>query len=458
VVSLELRRRRWLAMTDRELRGRVADRSARVAVIGCGYVGLPLAIAFADVGFTVTAVDVDASKIASLREGRSYIDDVNSGALKKHVDVGRLLPTTDYEELRHVDVVFVSVPTPFDRAKQPDLSFVTAAAEGIAPRLRRGQLVILESTTYPGTTEDVLRPILERSGFVAGKDFYLAFSPERIDPGNKRFRIENTPKVVGGVDPVSTALAVMVLEQVIPGGQVRAVSSARAAELTKLLENTFRAVNIALVNELAMLCDRMRIDVWEVIDAAATKPYGFMPFYPGPGVGGHCIPVDPYYLSWKAREYDFHTKFIELAAETNLAMPFFTAERIHRLLDGSGKALAGAKILAIGAAFKPNIGDARGSAAIRVMEILHTRGAEIRYHDPHVAKVRLGHSLFDGGSSSTTIECVPLDDAQLGWADCVVLLVAHSAVDIEHVLAKSVLLFDAVNATRGHARVGVERL
>jgi UDP-N-acetyl-D-glucosamine dehydrogenase len=445
-------------MTEGDLRGRLADRSARIAVIGCGYVGLPLAVAYADVGFTVTALDVDERKIASLREGRSYIDDVSSAAVKKHVEARRLLPTTDYDELRQADVVFVSVPTPFDRAKQPDLAFVTAAAEGIAPRLQRGQLIILESTTYPGTTDDVLRPILERAGLVAGRDFYLAFSPERIDPGNTRFRIENTPKVVGGVDPASTALAVLALEQVIPGGQVRAVSSARAAELTKLLENTFRAVNIALVNELAMLCDRMRIDVWEVIDAAATKPYGFMPFYPGPGVGGHCIPVDPYYLSWKAREYDFHTKFIELAAETNLAMPFFTAERIHRLLDGSGKSLAGAKILVIGAAFKPNIGDDRGSAAVRVMEILRSRGAEIRYHDPHVPKVRLGLALFDGGSGSATLECVPLDDAQLEWADCVALLVAHSGVDMDRVFAKSRLVFDAVNATRGRPREGVERL
>ena len=445
-------------MTQRDLRARLADRSARIAVIGCGYVGLPLAVAYADVGFTVTALDVDERKIASLRDGRSYIDDVSPGAVRSHVEAGRLLPTSDYDELRQADVVFVSVPTPFDRAKQPDLAYVTAAAEGIAPRLQRGQLVILESTTYPGTTDEVLRPILEHAGLVAGRDFFLAFSPERIDPGNTKFRIENTPKVVGGVDPASTALAVTALEQVIPGGQVRAVSSARAAELTKLLENTFRAVNIALVNELAMLCDRMRIDVWEVIDAAATKPYGFMPFYPGPGVGGHCIPVDPYYLSWKAREYDFHTKFIELAAETNLAMPFFTAERIHRLLDGSGRALAGAKVLVIGAAFKPNVGDDRGSAAVRVMEILRSRGGEIRYHDPHVPKVRIGLALFGGGSAFASLESVPLDDEQLEWADCVAVLVSHAGVDIERVLARSRLVFDAVNATRGRPRRGVERL
>ncbi len=445
-------------MTEPSLRRALADRSAGIAVIGCGYVGLPLAIAFADVGFTVTALDADERKVRSLRDGVSYISDVPSEAVAKHIGAGRLLPTTDYDDLRQADVVFVSVPTPFDRAKQPDLGYVTAAAEGIAARLRRGQLIILESTTYPGTTDEVLRPILERSGLLAGRDFYLAFSPERIDPGNARYRIENTPKVVGGVDPASTALAVETLEQVIPNGQVRAVSSARAAELTKLLENTFRAVNIAFVNELAMLCERMRIDVWEVIDAAATKPYGFMPFYPGPGPGGHCIPVDPYYLSWKAREYDFHTKFIELAAETNLAMPFYTAERIHRLLDGAGRSLAGAKILVVGAAFKPDIGDDRGSAAIRVMEILRSRGAEIRYHDPHVPKVHLALAIFESGAGSVALDGVPLDDAQLAWADCVALLVAHSHVDVDHVLARSRLVFDAVNLTRGRERAGVERL
>src|SRR5687768_1069026 len=417
-------------MTEADLRARLVDRSARIAVIGCGYVGLPLAVAYADVGFTVTALDVDERKIASLRDGRSYIDDVSSDAVRKHVEARRLLPTTDYDQLRQADVVFVSVPTPFDRAKQPDLAFVTAAAEGIAPRLQRGQLIILESTTYPGTTDDVLRPILERAGLVAGRDFYLAFSPERIDPGNTRFRIENTPKVVGGVDAASTALAVMALEQVIPGGQVRAVSSARAAELTKLLENTFRAVNIALVNELAMLCDRMRIDVWEVIDAAATKPYGFMPFYPGPGVGGHCIPVDPYYLSWKAREYDFHTKFIELAAETNLAMPFFTAERIHRLLDRASRSLGGARVLVIGAAFKRDVNDDRGSAAIRVMEILASEGADVRYHDPFVPEIRVRRTPFAVGGDLVALRSVALDKAELAGADVVALLVGHTSLDL----------------------------
>src|SRR2546430_9995074 len=304
-------------MTADALRKAIDDKSARVGVIGCGYVGLPLAVAYAKAGYSVVGVDVDAERVRKLCAGESYIQDISSKVLGAEVKAGRFTATTDYEALRKANIVFVAVPTPFDRAKQPDLRYVTKAAEGIAAILKKGQLVVLESTTYPGTTDEVMRPILERSGLRAGVDFYLAFSPERIDPGNKTFGIENTPKVVGGIDSESTALAAEALQQ-ITKGRIHTVSSARVAELTKLLENTFRAVNIALVNELAMLCDRMGIDIWEVIDAAATKPYGFMPFYPGPGVGGHCIPVDPYYLSWKAREFDFHTKFIELAAETNL--------------------------------------------------------------------------------------------------------------------------------------------
>jgi UDP-N-acetyl-D-glucosamine dehydrogenase len=335
---------------------------------------------------------------------------------------------------------------------------VTQAAEGIAAILQKGQLVVLESTTYPGTTDEVMRPILERSGLRAGTDFYLAFSPERIDPGNKTFGIENTPKVVGGIEAESTALAAAAL-QVITKGSIKTVSSARVAELTKLLENTFRAVNIALVNELAMLCDRMDIDIWEVIDAAATKPYGFMPFYPGPGVGGHCIPVDPYYLSWKAREYDFHTKFIELAAETNLAMPFFTVGRIRKQLNDAGLPLRGSRILVLGASFKKDIDDARESAAIRVMEILNSEGALVEYHDPHVPTVRLANPIFASNGHHETLRSVALDTARLEQADCVVILVAHSLVDYRAVLQGAARVFDAVNATRGHdGHAQVERL
>lgn len=442
-----------------DLRRRIDDRSARIAVIGCGYVGLPLAVAFARAGFGVVAIDVDTRRVESIRAGKSYILDVADDTLREHVEQGRLKATEDFDALRQVDVIFVSVPTPFDRAKQPDLRFVVAAAEGIASRLRPGQLVVLESTTFPGTTDEVLRPILERTGLRAGADFALAFSPERIDPGNRAFQIHNTPKVVGGVDRPSTELAAAVLRTVITDGRVHAVSSARAAELTKLLENTYRAVNIALVNELAVLCDRMGIDVWEVIEAASTKPYGFMPFFPGPGVGGHCIPVDPYYLSWKAREYDFHTKFIELAAETNLEMPFFTAARIRRQLSAADRPLHGARILALGASFKRDIDDARNSAAIRVMEILRSEGALIEYHDPFVPEVSLARSLYatDGGAES--IRSVPLTAERVRAADLVAILVAHSQVDYPMVLAEAPLVFDAVNATKGAGvRPNLERL
>lgn len=441
-----------------DLRRAIKDRAAHIAVIGCGYVGLPLALSFAKAGYRVSAVDVNTERVRRLCAGDSYIRDVPSDALVEQVKAGRFSATTDYGTLREADVIFVAVPTPFDRAKQPDLSYIIQAAEGIAAVLRKGQLVVLESTTYPGTTDEVMRPILERSGLRAGADFYLAFSPERIDPGNKTFRIENTPKVVGGIDAESTALASAAL-QVITTGRIHAVSSARVAELTKLLENTFRAVNIALVNELAMLCDRMGIDVWEVIEAAATKPYGFMPFYPGPGVGGHCIPVDPYYLSWKAREFDFHTKFIELAAETNLGMPFFTVERIRKQLSDAGRPLRGSRVLVLGAAFKKDIDDARESAAIRVMEILHAEGAIVEYHDPYVPSVRLASPIFASNGRHESLSSVPLDDGRLRKADCVVILVGHSSVDYAAVVREAPRVFDAVNATRGQeGRAQIERL
>ena len=440
------------------LRKAIADRSACISVIGCGYVGLPLAVGFAKSGYGVIAVDVDPERVRKLGAGESYIGDVPSDAVAAEVKAGRFTATMDYGALRKAHIIFVAVPTPFDRAKQPDLSYIISAAESIAAVLQKGQLVVLESTTYPGTTDEVMRPILERSGLHAGVDFYLAFSPERIDPGNKMFGIENTPKVVGGIDPESTGLAAAAL-QVITKGRIHTVSSARVAELTKLLENTFRAVNIALVNELAMLCDRMGIDIWEVIDAAATKPYGFMPFYPGPGVGGHCIPVDPYYLAWKAREYDFHTKFIELAAETNLAMPFFTVARIRKQLNDAGRSLRDSRVLVLGASFKKDIDDARESAAIRVVEILKAEGALVEHHDPHVPAVRLASPLFGSNGDHHTLRSVELDAKRLRQSDCVVILVAHSAVDYTAVLREASLVFDAVNATRGRdGQAQVERL
>jgi UDP-N-acetyl-D-glucosamine dehydrogenase len=445
-------------MSASDLHERIRSRAARVGVVGCGYVGLPLSQAFADAGYTVVGIDIDAHRVEALNRGVSHILDVAGEILQHNISAGRFSATTDFAAARDLDVVFISVPTPFDRAKQPDLSYIVAAARGIAPYLHSDQLIVLESTTFPGTTDEVLRPILEAGGLVAGRDFYLAFSPERIDPGNKKYKIHNTPKVVGGVDPESTKLAVFALEQVITVGGVHAVSSARAAELSKLLENTFRAVNIALVNELAMLCDRMDIDLWEVIDAAATKPYGFVPFYPGPGVGGHCIPVDPYYLSWKAREFDFHTKFIELAAETNLEMPFFTAARIQRLLNERGHSIKDANVLVLGVTFKPDIDDARNSAAIRVMEVLRSEGACIEYHDPFAGRISLADRLYDP-EARTTLESVELTTERLAKADCVAILVAHSAIDYDVVMGHATLVFDAVNAIRGRRGTAtVERL
>ena len=445
-------------MTADALRQAIADRTANVGIVGAGYVGLPLALSFAKAGYKVRVVDVDAERVRRLCAGESYIRDVSSEALAAQVKAGRFDATTNYAALSDADIIFVAVPTPFDRAKQPDLRYIVQSAESISAILHPGQLIVLESTTYPGTTNEVMRPILERNGLRAGVDFYLAFSPERIDPGNKTYTIENTPKVVGGIDAESTSLATAAL-QVVTEGHVHPVSSARVAELTKLLENTFRAVNIALVNELAMLCDRMQIDIWEVIEAAATKPYGFMPFYPGPGVGGHCIPVDPYYLSWKAREFDFHTRFIELAAETNLGMPFFTVGRIRKQLNDAGVSLRGANVLVLGAAFKKDIDDARESAAIRVMEILNAEGAAVVYHDPFVPSVRLATPIFGSDGQHVALRSVALDDARLRATDCVVILVAHTALDYDKILGAAPRVFDAVNATRGKkGRAQVERL
>jgi len=434
-----------VTMTPALLSSRISSRTARVAVIGLGYVGLPLAVAFARAGFPVVGVDVDEKKVAALNAGRSYIGDVSDEDLRPHVASGRLRATTDYDALREADAIFICVPTPYDAQRAPDLSFIRAAAEGIRPRLRPGQLVVLQSTTYPGTTEEVVQPILEASGLRAGVDFYLAFSPERIDPGNKQWSAYNTPKVVGGVDPESTRLACDLLAQM--GAPVHPVSSPRAAEMTKLLENIFRSVNIALVNELALLAERMGIDFWEVIEAAKTKPFGFMPFYPGAGVGGHCIPVDPYYLSWKAREYDFYTKFIELAAEVNQAMPYHAVDLVAEALSQDGLPLKGARVLVLGVAFKPDVDDPRNSPAERVIELLLARGAEVRYHDPYIPRFAVGGDVFY--RPNCTLDSVPLTDEELASADCVVIVTGHRSVDYARVVQKARCVVDCCNATRG---------
>jgi UDP-N-acetyl-D-glucosamine dehydrogenase len=430
------------------LEQKIARKTARICVIGLGYVGLPLAIEFARAGFPVVGLDLDAHKIATLAEGASYIPDVKSADVKRLVSRQRFTPTTDYDALRDVDVIFICVPTPFDRMKAPDLQPVIGATKGIAPRLRKDQLVILQSTTYPGTTEEVCLPILETSGLRAGKDFHLAFSPERIDPGatsSQGWNVKNTPKVLGGLTPRCTALAKALLVHLTP--QVHVVSSPRAAEMTKLLENIFRSVNIALVNELALLSQRMGIDIWEVIDAAKTKPFGFMPFYPGAGVGGHCIPVDPYYLSWKAREYDFYTKFIELAAETNQGMPFHVVKLVEEALNQHRKALKGARVLVLGVAFKRDIDDARNSPAERVIELLLDRGAQVSYHDPYVPIFRVGDDVFR--RDPTLLRSIPLTRDALRQSDAVVIVTAHSRVNYRRVVAAAPLIVDTANATHG---------
>jgi UDP-N-acetyl-D-glucosamine dehydrogenase len=427
------------------LAAKIVDKSARVAVIGLGYVGLPLAVGFAKAGYRVLGLEVDERKAAALNGGKSYIQDVDSSELMSMVQAGRLSATIDYDLLRDIDAIFICVPTPFDAMKAPDLSYIDQATRSIASRLKAGQLVILQSTTYPGTTEEFVLPILEESGLRAGKDFHLAFSPERINPGDRQFTVENTPKVVGGLTPHCTELARLLLAHLF--AHVHVVTSLRAAEMSKLLENIFRSVNIALVNELALLSERMGIDIWEVIEAAKTKPFGFMPFYPGPGVGGHCIPVDPYYLSWKAREYDFYTKFIELAAEVNQTMPYHVVDLVAQALGREGKPLDKAQVLILGVAFKRDIDDARNSPAERIIELLLNRGAQVNYSDPYVPHYRVGRDVFC--PSERWLDSVDLTEATLAAADCVVIVAGHERVEYAQVVQHAHLIVDAVNATSG---------
>jgi UDP-N-acetyl-D-glucosamine dehydrogenase len=427
------------------LAAKITDKTARLAIIGLGYVGLPLATGFAKTGYHVLGLDVDQDKIAALNEGRSYIQDVESSDVAAMVRAGRLSASDDYDLLRGVDAILICVPTPFDAMKAPDLTYIEAAANGIASRLQSGQLVVLQSTTYPGTTEECVLPILEQSGLRAGEGFYLAFSPERINPGDEHYSVENTPKVVGGVTARCTELARQLLAQLF--AHVHVVSSPKSAEMSKLLENIFRSVNIALVNELALLSERMGIDIWEVIEAARTKPFGFMPFYPGPGVGGHCIPVDPYYLSWKAREYDFSTKFIELAAEVNQAMPYHVVDLAARALNQQGRSIHGARVLILGVAFKRDIDDARNSPAERIIELLLNRGAQVSYSDPYVPRYRVGRDVFLRGEH--WLESVGLTEETLAGADCVIIVAGHQVVDYDRVLQLAPLVVDTVNVTQG---------
>ena len=405
-----------------------------VAIIGAGYVGLPLAQVFADAGRSVLLVDVSAERVAQLNRGESYIEDVPSAKLRQLVEERDLRATTDYDELREADAILIALPTPLSKQREPDLSIVRAATEQIATRLRAGHLVVLESTTYPGTTRDEILPILERgSGLTAGVDFHLAYSPERVDPGRLDHTTKNVPKVVGGVNEASTDAAAALYGGAID--TIHRVSSPEAAELTKLLENIFRSVNIALVNELAQLCDRMGIDIWEVVDAAATKPFGFMRFEPGPGLGGHCIPIDPFYLTWKAREYDFSTRFIELAGEVNQNMPYYCRSRVSQALNhGAGKSLSGSRILVLGVAYKADISDMRESPAVKLIQLLDNAGADVSYHDPHVP------SYEEHGTVLTSVALDP------GAFDAVVIATAHSEIDYARLVEDARLVVDLRNA------------
>jgi UDP-N-acetyl-D-glucosamine dehydrogenase len=416
---------------------KIESRQARIAVIGLGYVGLPLAVEIAAAGFTVIGYDKSAEKVDSVRRGISYIKDVPEEALAPHVKAGRITATTDPTCLAQADAVVICVPTPLNKSRSPDNSYIVAAADALLPHLHPGMLVVLESTTFPGFTREVLLPRLSESGLVVGRDFFLAFSPERVDPGNARFQTKNTPKVVGGTTPVCLemiqALYGEIMERLVP------VSSTDAAEMVKLLENTFRAVNIGLVNEVAIMCEKLGLDTWEVIDAAATKPFGFMPFYPGPGLGGHCIPVDPLYLSWKMRTLKYEARFIDLADQINTRMPEIVVSRLQDALNDRSQAVRGSRLLVLGVAYKKDIDDVRESPALDVIELLQGKGARVEYHDPHVPTVRIGtHRLAS----------VPL--ANLASYDAILILTDHSAIDYARLCQEARLLVDTRNATRPH--------
>jgi UDP-N-acetyl-D-glucosamine dehydrogenase len=405
-----------------------------IAIIGAGYVGLPLAVAFGQAGRRVHCIDTDPDKVAAIGQGRSYISDVSSDHLAGLTGTGLLTAGTDFAAVAETAAILICVPTPLSENREPDVSIIAAAAAAIAPHLQRGQLVVLESTTYPGTTRELVAPLLEQSGLSAGSDFHLAMSPERIDPGRTDHTVRTTPKVVGGLTAAcaerARELYAVCVDTIVP------VSSPDAAELVKLLENIFRSVNIALVNELAMLCERLGLDVWEVIDAAATKPYGFMRFTPGPGLGGHCIPIDPFYLSWRARQFDFQTEFIELAGKVNTSMPYFCAERVSQALNEVRKPVRGSRVLVLGVSYKPDVGDVRESPALKLIELLGGLGAEISYHDPFVPDLR---------EQGLDLRSVELDDGTVAAADIVCVVTAHSGIDYADLAGRARLVFDFRN-------------
>jgi UDP-N-acetyl-D-glucosamine dehydrogenase len=417
---------------------RLTARKAHAGVIGLGYVGLPLAVEFARAGFSVTGFDLDRKKVDALNRGESYILDVPTEVLREVVTAGRLRATTEFAELSAVDTINICVPTPLRKTKDPDLSYIVSAVEEIAKYLRRGQLVILESTTYPGTTDEVVQPMLEEGGLKAGEDFFLAFSPERVDPGNDRFQTTNIPKVVGGINEASTAAAAALYAQIVDS--VVPVSSTRVSEMVKLLENTFRAVNIGLVNELALMCRDLDIDVWEVIDAAKTKPFGFMPFYPGPGLGGHCIPIDPFYLSWKAKQFGFESRFIELAGHINGSMPRYVIDRVVDALNSASKSLRGSRVHLFGMAYKPNVSDSRESPALDIAQLLQRRGALVSYSDPYVPVAE--HGDF-------SLRAITPDEAWASGLDCALITTNHTVFDYAEIVRRAPLVVDTRNALKG---------
>ena len=419
------------------LEKKIKEKKAVVGIIGMGYVGLPLAVELGRVGFTIIGIDINPNKSKLINAGKSDIDDISDDDLKPLVKAGKLKVTTDFSVLKEVDCVPICVPTPLSKTKDPDVSYILSAVEEVQKYLHPGQLVILESTTYPGTTEELILPMLEETGLKVGKDFFLSFSPERVDPGNPKYGTKNTPRVVGGVTPWCTQVTKLFYEQSIT--KAVAVSSTKSAEMVKLLENTFRSVNIGLVNEVALMCDRLKIDVWEIIDAANTKPFGFMPFYPGPGLGGHCIPIDPHYLSWKLKSLNYYARFIELAGDINSHMPEYVVERTSRALNEREKSLKGTKILILGVAYKRDIRDVRESPALDVIKLLQNAGAEVTYTDPYVPSIRMDDSIM---------KSVKLNAEILKSSDCVVIITDHSNFDYDMVVQNAHLIMDTRNATK----------